>query len=231
MLQNIKELYGNRLAALDGEIGHVEDAYFNDKTWAVRYLVANTGTWLSGRQVLISPHAFGHWDREGKSLLVNLTRKQIEDSPPIESHRPVSRQYEEEYYSYYGWPIYWDGGELWGLAQYPVSPPPSNEEVKARLQHRRWDDIHLRSTHAITGYHIQTTDGEIGHVTGFLVDEKSWAIRELVVQSGHWYSGKEILIPSAKVQRIDYKTAKVFVHLTKANIEQTVEYDIVKTNA
>jgi hypothetical protein len=230
MLQNIKELYGNKLAASDGDIGHVEDFYFDDKTWVVRYLVANTGTWLSGRQVLLSPHAFSHWDRDQKSLLVNLTRKQIEKSPSIELHRPVSRQYEEEYYRYYGWPTYWDGSGIWGGGEYPVVLPPTKEEIVARQHHRR-DDKHLQSTHAATGYHIQAADGPIGHVTSFMVDDKSWAIRELVVESGHWYSGKEILISPSKIERISYEESKVFVNLTKADIQHTTENDIVKAGA
>ena len=230
MLQNIKELYSNKLTASDGDIGHVEDFYFDDKTWAVRYLIANTGTWLSGRQVLLSPHAFGRWDRDKNSLLVNLTRKQIENSPSIELHRPVSRQYEEEYYRYYGWPTYWDGGGMWGSGEYPVAPPPTKEEIIAHQHHHR-DDKHLRSTHAVTGYHIQATDGAIGHVRSFMVDDKSWAIRELVVESGHWYSGKEILISPSKIERISYDESKVFVNLTKADIHHTAENDIVKAGA
>ena len=110
MLRIVKELYGAKLGASDGEIGQVKDFYFDDQNWAVRYVVADTGSWLAGRKVLISPHAFGSLHRAGKLLLVNLTRKQIEDSPSIESHKPVSRQYEEEYYRYYGWPYYWQGG-------------------------------------------------------------------------------------------------------------------------
>src|SRR5471030_1010338 len=109
MLQNIKELYGHKLAASDGEIGHVKDFYFDDKTWVIRYLVADTGTWLTGRQVLLSPYAFGSFDQNEKMLRVNLTKRQIENSPTIDAHRPVSRQYEENYYRYYGWPTYWQG--------------------------------------------------------------------------------------------------------------------------
>src|ERR1035441_5859741 len=98
MLLNIKHLYGIKIAASDFIIGEVKDFYFDDKTWVIRFLVADTGFWLPGRLVLISPHAFGEFDNEGKLLNINLTRKQIEDGPPIESHRPVSRQYEIEYY-------------------------------------------------------------------------------------------------------------------------------------
>ena len=103
----------------------MKDFYFDDQNWAVRYVVADTGAWLPGRQVLISPHAFSSLDQAGKLLVVNLTRKQIEDSPSIESHKPVSRQYEEEYYRYYGWPYYWQGDGLWGLSGFPILELPA----------------------------------------------------------------------------------------------------------
>ena len=107
MLCSIKQLYGNKLGASDGDLGHVQDIYFDDQSWAIRYLVADTGTWLPGRQVLISPYSLGRLDQAEKLLRVNLTRSQMENSPAIESHKPVSRQYEAEYHRYYGWPLYW----------------------------------------------------------------------------------------------------------------------------
>ena len=163
MLQSIKQLYGDKLGASDGEIGHVKDFYFDDQNWAVRYLVADTGSWLPGRQVLISPHAFGSLDQAGKVLRVNLTRKQIEDSPSIESHKPVSRQYEEEYYRYYGWPYYWQGGGLWGMSGFPIlelppKPLPGEPATASGPQPER-ADAHLRSTQAVNGYHLQASDG------------------------------------------------------------------------
>ena len=228
MLHNIKELYGNKLVALDGDIGHVKDFYFDDKTWVIRYLVADTGSWLTGRLVLLSPHAFGKLDQYEKTLHVKLHQKQIQDSPSIESHLPVSRQYEEEYYRYYGWPAYWDGGGMWGLGGYPVVMPPP---LPVPPVHHPRADLHLQSTRAVTGYHIQTADGTIGHVSGMMVDDRSWAIRDLVVETGHWYSGKEILFSPGKIERISYEESKVFVNLTKADIQRTAEHDLVKTGA
>src|SRR5882757_9053381 len=125
MSRSTRELYGEKLGALDGEIGHVKDFYFDDQNWAVRYLVADTGNWLPGRQVLISPHVLGRLDQTEKILRVNLTRKQIEDSPSIESHKPVSRQFEEEYYRYFGWPHYWRGDGLWGMSGFPILELPA----------------------------------------------------------------------------------------------------------
>ena len=230
MLQNTKNLTGCKLAASDGDIGHIKDFYFDDKSWAVRYVVVDTGSWLTGRMVLLAPRAFGLLELDGKRLGVNLTRKQIEGSPPIESHRPVSRQYEEQYYGYYGWPVYWDGSGMLGAAGNVVILPPA-PEMQPHHGPKPKDDVHLRSANAVVGHHIEATDGAIGSVSSFMVDDKSWAIRELVVETGHWYSGKEVLIAPAKVGRISYEESKVFVSLTKADIERTAEDHLVTAGA
>jgi sporulation protein YlmC with PRC-barrel domain len=228
MLQNTSTLYGYALATSDGVIGHVKDFYFDDQTWVIRYLVADTGSWLSGRLVLLSPHAFGALDEEKKNLHVKLTKKQIENSPTPESHQPISRQYETDYYRYYGWPVYWEGDAMWGLGGFPMVLPPSKDAMEAHLKFQHRQDKHLQSAKAVDGYGIHATDGELGTVTGFMVDEKSWAIRDLVVEAGHWYSGKEILIAPGKVTRISYVDSSVFVDLTKADIERTAENGVVR---
>jgi len=236
MYQNIKHLYGKKLGASDGEIGHVTDFYFDDNTWAVRYLVVDTGSWLSGRQVLLTPHAFGNHafgrsDADADVLQVNLTRKQIEDSPSIEAHRPVSRQYEEDYYRYYGWPAYWEGGGMLGAAGFPVVTPPSTPENLQHHGHNQRDDVHLRSTKSVTDYKIQATDGAIGSVTSFMVDGRTWAIREIVMKTGHWYSGKETLLLPENIERISYEDSTVFVNLTKEDIEHTMRNDVAQAGA
>jgi hypothetical protein len=224
MLRSIQQLYGTKLAASDGEIGHVKDFYFDDQNWVVRYLVVDTGSWLSGRKVLISPHAFGSLHQDGKLLLVNLTRKQIEDSPSIESHKPVSRQYEEEYYRYYGWPYYWQGDGLWGMSGFPIlelpaQPFPSEPAPAFGPQPER-ADAHLRSTQAVNGYHIQATDGMIGHICDFMMDDQSWAIRQLVIKIGHRFSGKEVQIPTSQAGRISYDDSTVSVNLSSEAVQQ-----------
>lgn len=225
------DLYGTKLAGLDGEIGHVKDFYFDDETWVIRYLVADTGSWLTGRQVLISPHAFGDLDQPGKTLHVRLQKVQIENSPLIDVHRPVSRQFEVEYYGYYGWPAYWQGDSLWGLGGYPAALPPTREEVEVRRQYRHRDDKHLRSSLAVTGYHIRTNDGTIGKVVAFLVDKRTWAICDLVVDAGHWYAGKRIWISPGSVKQISYEESQVYVDLSMADIQQTVMHDHAKPSA
>jgi hypothetical protein len=225
MLRSVKQLIGDKLGASDGEIGHVKDFYFDDQNWAVRYLVAGTGSWLPGRQVLISPHAFGSLHQAGKVLRVNLTRKQIENSPSIESHKPVSRQYEEEYYRYYGWPYYWQGDALWGMSGFPIlelpAKPLASERATVSGAPPERADAHLRSTQAVNGYHLQASDGMIGHVCDFMMDDQSWAIGQLVIKTGHRLSGKEVLIPTKKVDRISYEESTVSVNLTGEAVEQS----------
>ena len=229
MLRSLNQLCGDKLGASDGEIGRVKDFYFDDQNWAVRYLVAVTGSWMPGRLVLISPHAFGDLYQGGKVLLVNLTRQQIEESPSIESHKPVSRQYEEEYYRYYGWPFYWQGGQLWGMSAFPVlSPPPKRlvgEQSTTKDGKEVPGDPHLRSAKAIIGYQIQTTDAMIGHVTDFVMDDKNWAIQHVVVDTGHWLSFKSVLISPSQIDRISWDESEVYVNLTKEAVLRSPVFD------
>jgi hypothetical protein len=222
MLRSIKQLYGNKLGASDGDLGQVKDFYFDDQNWAIRYLIADTGNWLPGRQVLLSPYSLGRLDQGEKILRVNLTRKQIENSPSIDMHKPVSRQYEEEYYRYFGWPYYWEGSGLWGLGGTPIlelppKPLPDESATMIGPQPER-ADAHLRSTQAVNGYHLHTSDGIIGHVCDFMMDASSWAIGQLVIKTGHRLSGQELLIPTKAVERISYEESTVFATLPEPTV-------------
>jgi hypothetical protein len=223
MLRNIKDLYGNTLAASDGDVGRVRDFYFDDRSWVIRYVVADTGSWLPQRLILLSPHAFGHFDEvDGKALRVALTRKQIEDSPSMEAHQPVSRQFEIDHSRYYGWPAYWTGTGLLGEATLPVLPPPLPNASPGHPPASR-NDPHLRSAEAVIGYQVQTAEGVTGHVSDFLIDDKTWAIRQVAVKTGSWYFAKNILISPEKVLRISHEEEKVFISLTQADIRRTQE--------
>jgi uncharacterized protein YrrD len=219
MLRSIKQLYGNKLGATDGEIGHVKDFYFDDQNWAIRYLIVGTGTWLPGRQVLLSPYSLGRLDQVEKVLRVNLTRKQIENSPSIDLHKPVSRQYEEEYYRYFGWPYYWQGEALWGLSGFPILESAGQslqyESALASSPATVPADAHLRSTQAVNGYQVRTGEDMIGHVCDFMMDAGSWKIGQLAVKTGHRLSGIEKLITTKEVDRISYEESTVFATLTK----------------
>lgn len=227
MLTSLKGIVGAKLGATDGHIGHVKDFYFDDQDWAVRYIVADTGNWISGRQVLISPHALGTVDAKEKILNISLTRQQIENSPPVELHKPVSRQYEEEYYRYYNWPFYWQGGALWGISDFPMAPPipPVDMPPKTRPSRRTGPDAHLRSAIGVIGYHVQGTDDEFGRVVDFLMDDETWAIDDVVIDTGNWLAGRKVLISPFEIERISWADSHIVVAASRAAMEHAPAYE------
>ena len=157
----------------------------------------------------------------------------MEKSPDIDTDKPVSRQHETAYHGYYGYTPYWAGAYLWGAYPYPdlgAGPALSAADL---ARERRWnwaakerdDDPHLRSSRAVTGYHIQATDGDIGHVEDFLVDDHSWAIRYMIVDTTNWWAGKKVLVAPAWIERVDWDESKVHVTVTRAQIKTSPEYD------
>jgi uncharacterized protein YrrD len=235
MLRSINQLYGGKLGASDGVIGHVKDFYFDDENWAIRYLIADTGSWLPGRQVLLTPHSLGRFDQAEKVIRVDLTRNQIEDSPSIESHKPLSRQYEEVYYRYFGWPYYWQGNRIWGMSGFPSLELPPNRladepTAASGLRPERPDD-HLRSTRSVNGYQLKATDGIVGHICDFMMDAQSWVIGQLVIKTGHRFSGHEVLIPTKAVDSISYEDSTVVLNCNTEAVEQGPAHDLAPVGA
>jgi hypothetical protein len=231
MLTNATFLKGLSIQATDGELGTVDQFYFDDETWAIRYLTVETGGWLGGRQVLISPMSVLHTDWPAKRLDVALTKKQVEDSPNINTHQPVSRQHEAEYNLYYGYPYYWGGAFLWGPARYPaglVNPTTASMKGIAGKIERESTDSHLRSTEGITGYYVEATDGEIGHVDGFVIDNEAWAIRYIEVATRNWLPGKKVLVSPAWIERVSWPESKVYAGLSREAIKSCPEYLLAK---
>ena len=221
MLSQSKNLKGYTLQSRDGTIGTVEEFYFDDRHWTVRYLVADTGNWLTGRQVLISPYSLGPVNHGEKSIVVDLTKQQIKDSPTLDSHAPVSRHFESSYHGYYGVPNYWSGPYSWGPYPYPMRDREKWADVTPG--EKAWEPD-LRSTRAVTGYHVQATDGEIGHVEDFLVDPETWTIRYLIVGTRNWWPGKKVLISPQWIDRVSWRENKVFVGLSREAIKASPEY-------
>jgi PRC-barrel domain len=232
MIRSMKELQGFKICALDGDVGTCKECYFDDMSFTVRYLVVETGRWLSERKVLVSPIALDGVNVGHKCIAASLTKAQVEKSPDIDTDKPVDRQHETNFFGYYGYAPYWTGDNLWGASSYPhpasgspVHHPGFGPERRWVWAVRRGTDPHLRSTHAVTGYHIRATDGDIGHVEDFLVDDESWAIRYLVVKTGGWRSGKKVLLAPAWIERVDWHHSEVHVKVTRAQIDKSPEYD------
>ena len=227
MLRNIEQLKGLVIRATDGELGTVDQLYFDDETWAIRYLTVNTAGWLGGRQVLISPISVFNTDWQAKRLDVALTKQQVEKSPDINTHLPVSRQHEAAYFGYYGYPYYWGGPYLWGPALYPAALVNPTIASPKTLEDSIWiesTDSHLRSAEAVTGYHIEADDGEIGHVDGFVMDDEAWAIRYIEAATRNWWPGKKVLVAPEWIERVSWTDSKVYVGLSREAIQNGPEY-------
>ena len=240
MLRDIKDLEGCAIGATDGQIGHVKDAYFDDGSWVVRYLVVETGHWLASRKVLISPIAVSQPDWAAKLLSVSLTKRQVSESPDIDTDKPVSRQHELDYATHYGYPYHWGGGGSWGAGTYPNmllpgcegfgSDQASRSEGEYAYANReaarhRDDDPHLRSCNAVAGYRIHATDGEIGHVEGLLVDDRTWAILYMVVDTSNWWGGQRVLIAPSWTREVNWSDSMVTVGLTRNAVKDAPAYD------
>ena len=240
MLHNVKELEGFTVGARDGELGKVEDVYFDDQRWTIRHVVVDTGGWLSGRKVLISPRSVRSFDWDGDVINVDLTQQQVRDGPSIDTDKPVSRQHEIAYNRYFGYPYYWEGASLWGPTMVPfpwvgASPDPGlaaqmPDDVAREMQSRVDDDgatadVHLRSCDEVIGYEIMASDGSIGSVDDFVFDEASWAIRFLVVDTRKWLPGKHVRLAPEQVDHVSWEDREVYVKMTRKAVEDSPEYD------
>lgn len=234
MLQNIKRLTGYSMGATDGEIGKVTDFFFDDEKWTIRYLVVDTGGWLFGRKVLISPHAISGSNSDAEMFPVDLTKEQVRHSPDIDTDKPVSRQHEIELYSHYPWPTYWaagDGGMGMGLGMPGlgmVTPVPDASEQQTEEEagvKKERQDPHLRSTREVKGYGIHATDGTIGEIEDYIIDDTTWRIVFLVVDTGNWFPGKKVLLSPQWIRQIQWERSEVIVDVTRDQVKNSPEYD------
>jgi hypothetical protein len=244
MLRNSQSLLDHSVEAIDGTIGTVKDLYFDDEAWVIRYFVVATGAWLSGRRVLIAPAAVTLPDFESKRLPVALTKQQVENSPDIDTHEPVSRQHEREYLQYYGYPFYWSGGTLWGggaahpgsllsgledegaaAAHRRTDEQDRRADAKADAEHRPRDDHHLRSMETVKSYQVHACDGEIGHVKGFLLDQSGWVIRYMVVGTRDWWRGHDVLISPEWIEDIRWDDNRMLLGLTRDAVQRAPAYE------
>jgi hypothetical protein len=231
MLRSVKSLEGFAIGATDGAFGKVKDFYFDDEAWVVRYLVVDTSAWLGGRRVLISPYAISQPGWDGTVLPAAITKEQIKNSPGIDTEEPVSRQYEKSYLGYYGYPYYWGGPGLWGENYHPGTALTGvdaqyHDGYRGYLKRPSGDDgdPHLRSCNAVKGYYLGASDGEIGHVQGFLIDDSTWSIRYMIVNTSNWWVGHQVLVSPEWIQQVSWADSKVTVALDREAIKSSPIY-------
>ncbi|TCT10177.1 PRC-barrel domain-containing protein [Paralcaligenes ureilyticus] len=236
MLRTVASLNGDAIRAIDDELGRVKEIYFDDERWGVRYLIVETGSWLSKQPVLLSPYSIKAIDDASETIQVSLTRQQIKNAPDVDTKKPVSRQSESEYSRYYGYEQYWTGPYMWGIGAYPMPMSPVAEGLSPAAERReessvlasedRPGDIHLHSSDEVCGYDIRGTDEDIGHVKDFIFDDKEWAIRYLVVDTHNWWpGGKKVLVATQWIENIDWTDSTVQTKLTREQIQNSPEYN------
>ena len=227
MLHLPHKVKGTTVRARDGEVGTLEDFIFEQSRWAVRYLVVDTGSWLGGRKVLLSPMAVqGRWDRSGIALSVHRAR--VERSPDLKL-AGLERPGETALLEYYGQPVYWEGANIWGMFDTPSALLSAREEPMLRRGNATGNAIAepLRSTEEIKGYHIQASDGEIGHVDDFLIGEDSWRIRYLLVDTSNWIGGKSVLVGTDIVETVDRARGVLRVSDSREDIRLSPTYESI----
>lgn len=219
MFRSLTSLYGYALTAAGAEIGTVHNFFFDDLRWNIRYLVVETGSWLRSRKVLIDPVAFGRPDFAHRSLPVSLTPDQVRNSPDVDTEKPVSRRFQIALHQHFGWPRYWIPEPVLGMTPVPAGPTPVipiNDE----------GDPHLRCAREITGYSVRASTGPAGVVTDFILDDRKWVIRRLVIALDDRLSrGREVLVRPSAVESISWKSELVVLDLSRDRLARCFQYD------
>lgn len=226
MLRSLKDLENYTVCAADGKIGKADDFLIDDERWMIRYLVIETGGLLDRKQVLITPSSVVEVEWSTSRFQLALTKDTVKNSPDADTRKPLSRQRERELYSYYGYPPYWNstdtstvsGSPALLVAQASLDPPPAATQERSV-------DVHLRSARELRGYTIQATDGSIGHVDDFIVEDDIWGVRYLVIDTSNWWLGKKVLVAPEWAGRIDWLEQVVFVEMTREAVKASPEWD------
>jgi len=231
MLRSLRELEKYTVRASDGDddIGSVANFFLDDESWTIRYLVVDTVQFMDGRQVLISPISFRQVDWPKHRFHLSLAMADIQDCPSTDMDKPVSRQHEQALNQHYGYPSYWWSSGVWGTGDLPAQLATSREDTKVAQAAERAEklayDVHLRSTNALRGYHIQGKDEAIGHVDDFIIDDETWEVRYLVIDTSNWWFGKKVLIAPQWAHHISWEEKVVHVDLSRATIQDSPEWD------
>lgn len=232
MLQSVNDLKGYDIFATDGEIGNIEEFYFEDINFKMRYLVANTGNWLTGKQNLISPVRITHLDRENRRVRVSLTKEEVRKSPTVDKHLPVSRQMEKMVSDYYGNTYYWDDRPDLNATQL-ATVNAARATVKSAMtttsvvSAESPQDVHLRSAQETAAYEVAGLDGTFGKIVDFIVETDNWTMRYVTVDTGSWLAEKQVLVSTGWIEGFNWSNRRVNMNLTRAQIESCPDFNEV----
>jgi hypothetical protein len=230
MLRRTELIYGFNVRGTDGDVGTVQDFYFDPETWDLRYIVVTAGDWLDEQRMLISVEAVHRPDWEAETIRTSLTRQQIEDSPDVDLTTSVSAESLSDLHAYYGW-TWWGGpGVQPGPVVTPmlVPPPPMAEEEKGTTSSEQTEvdeEPRLRSVRGVSGYRIHAKDGDIGYSTDFFVDTANWDIHYMLVDTGTWLSGREVLVSTDWIEEMRLGERRIHVDLEREEVRNSPEYD------
>lgn len=223
-----KRVLDSDVRGRDESLGTIKDVLFDDTSWRVRYLVVDTGGWLSGRKVVLHPVALAGVDWPACEVRTEMTRSQIDQGPPLDEHEPVSRQHQENLAKYFNWPAVpmVPMGPFGGLAGVEQA---IGLDVRERAEAVKSEDHegnpHLRSTDEIVGYRVVAGDDEAGHVADLILDDSEWVIRYLVVDLGTWLPGKEVLLAPEWAREVRWDKRSIFIDLERKDLEKGPEFD------
>jgi hypothetical protein len=239
MIRLFSDVKGTIVRASDGDIGKIIDYYFDDQSWAIRYLVVDVGTLVFGGFALISPISVSDTDWKGHRISLSIDRDRVASSPTTDILRPISRQYEAEYYHYYGYPLYWTGPGIWGAQATPealiaatppvtaggAATPEAAENLVADSQAGgKMEDSRLRSAKEVAGYHIRATDREVGHLDDYLLDPQTWVIESIVIDTSNWPGGKSVVLAREQIERVDWASRRILVNMTSDEVRNNPEF-------
>ncbi|KXI28036.1 hypothetical protein [Paraglaciecola hydrolytica] len=235
MYAGLRDVKRFTIAATDGDIGISKDFLFDDRAWTVRYMYVDTHKWLPlGEKVLISPVSLHSIDIKDEKIHVTLSKEQVEDSPSIDEHKTVSRDYEALYFQYFGYGYYWTGPGAWGEFAYPTALAQV-QTLPERAELEKVDTgsqaNHLRSINELQGYEVKAKDGNFGQVHDLILDTENWEIPLIVIDTHQILpGGKKVLVAPKHINSINWLEKNVGCHLSVDAIKHCPEYDPERLN-
>lgn len=231
MLRSIAELPGSTAVGSDGTMGKVVSVYFDDVSWAVRYLGVDSGSWLKTKIVLLSPRAIK--DLAAKSVYFDISRHKLDSCPDAATHLPVARQYEQALHDHFNWPYYWDYQTFRNAAPLAVSETGfgAQNRIEAVEQMRQQQiaqqgyDAHLREFDEVLHYTLSAQDGTIGHVDDFIVELPWWVIRHVVVKTKNFLPGASVLLDVRWVRQVVFEDKQLVVDVKREAVRHAPRFN------